>query len=252
MPNWGGAAAGAGAGALTGSALGPWGAAGGAVLGGLGGLFSGNKDKLRKIGVQTPEQEALLRTTIQEALQGQAGQNYGQANDYVSQMLSGSPEAYQRFAAPYETQFQEQTLPGIAERFAGLGGPFGHAISSSGFGQAIGGAATQFKSNLAGLYAQLQQQAAQSAFGQQNQLTGFGLGTQAFQPTYQPGNLGFGGTALSGIAQGAGTGFGQAIGTNLSSRFANMFGNNNQQNQSQSNPVNPGVGEGYFNQYFRS
>lgn len=42
MADWGKAAAGAGAGAAAGSVLGPWGTAGGAVIGGLAGLLSGD------------------------------------------------------------------------------------------------------------------------------------------------------------------------------------------------------------------
>ena len=99
-------------------------------------------------------------------------------------MLSGSPEAYEKFAAPHLRQFQEQTIPMLAERFAGLGGGLGGgALGSTGFGQAVGGAGAQLQSNLANLYAQLQQQAAQSAFGNYNQLSSLALGLSPFQPT---------------------------------------------------------------------
>lgn len=246
MANWGGAASGAGSGALAGSAFGPWGTAIGGIAGGLAGLFSGNKDKLRKIGVQTPEQEAYLKSILQEAQSGQVGQNYGQANDYISKILGGDQQSFDQFAAPYRTQFQEQTVPRLAERFAGLGGGLGGgALSSSGFGQAIGGAGAQFNSNLAGLYAQLQQQAAQQAMGQYNTLGSLGLSTQAFQPAYQPGNAGFGTTALSGIMEGFGNTVGKNAGNNLSSRFANMFGPKQAATQQQSgNPYG-----GYENEY---
>ena len=229
MPlNFGGAGSGAASGALTGFGVGGGpGAAIGGILGGIGGLFSGNKDKNRQISTLTPEQKGYLKDLFGNLQGGGVGQNYGQANSYIGNLLSGDPEAYQKFAAPYMTQFEQQTVPGLAERFAGLGGGLGGgALSSSGFGQAIGGAGAQLQSNLAGLYAQLQQQAAQQAFGQYNTMAGYGLGTQAFQPAYQPGNLGFGGSALSGIFEGVGKGIGQQAGSGLSSRFAEMFNKN--------------------------
>ncbi len=244
MPlNWGGAAAGAGSGALAGSALGPWGTAGGALVGGLSGLFSGNKDKTRQIPTQTKEQQEYLRNILSQLQQGGIGQNYGQATDYLSQMMSGDPEAYARFAAPHMTQFEQQTVPMLAERFAGMTGPFGRPTDSSGFGQALGSAGGQLQSNLAGLYAQLQQQAAQQALGQYNVLSGLGLGTQAFQPAYQPGNLGFGGSLAAGVGQGVGSGIGQGLGNNLSSRFADMF---NKKPGSTNPESQPGYTTGFF------
>lgn len=44
MVNWSSGAGGAASGAAAGSVLGPWGTAGGAILGGLGGLFGGSND----------------------------------------------------------------------------------------------------------------------------------------------------------------------------------------------------------------
>jgi Glycine zipper len=250
MANWKGAASGATSGALAGSAFGPWGTAIGGVTGGTLGFFSGNKDKNKQISTLTPEQQQLLRNTIEQSQNGQVGQNYGQANDYISRLLGGDQQSFDQWAAPQRTQFEQQVIPRLSERFSGLGGGMGGGVgSSSGFGQAIGGASAQFNSNLAGLYAQLQQQAAQQAFGQHNTLANMGLSAQAFQPAYQPGNAGFGTTALSGILEGGGKAVGQNFGNSLSSRFANMFGNNNQ-NQSQSN--NSGSGDpygGYMNEY---
>lgn len=229
MVNWGGAAGGATSGAAAGSAFGPWGAAGGAVLGGLGGLFSGSKDKIKNLDALLPQQKDYLLNILNQLQgqdQGSIGGNYGMANDYLSQILSGSPEAFERFAAPYRTEFEQQTIPRLAERFAGLGGGLGGgALGSSGFGQALGGAGAQFQSNLAGLYAQLQQQAAQQAMGQYNTLSNLGLGTNAFVMANRPGSLGFGGTSAAGLSQGIGSGIGQGIGTGLSNRFADYFGN---------------------------
>lgn len=183
----------------------------------IGSFLFGSKDKTKQLPTLTPQQQQTLSTVLSQlGLMGGPGGNYAGAQNYLGQMISGSPEAYQRFAAPYQTQFQEQTLPGIAERFAGLGGGLGGgALSSSGFGQALGGAANQFQSNLAGLYAQLQQQAAGQALGQYNQLANLGLGTRGFENIYQPGSTGLFGGAASGLSQGLGQAAGMRSMTSL-------------------------------------
>jgi len=227
MPNWSGAVQGATTGATAGSTVLPgWGTAIGAIGGALGGLFSnkdkanGQKDQLKQFETLLPEQKAQLMQYLQQVQQmQQPGGNYDLAQQYNKNMLSGDPQAYEKWAAPYQTQFNEQILPGIAERYAGMTGAMGNPGQSSGFGQAVGGAATQYGSNLAGLYAQLQQQAAQSATNQYNQLGNTGLNTQAFGYSYQPGNLGFLNQAMQGIFGGVG----QAAGQKGASAFADLF-----------------------------
>lgn len=197
------------------------------------GFWTGNKDQISQQSTLDKGQQGLLSSLLQ-MLQGQQGQggNYQQSQDYLGRMISGSGEDYERFAAPFKTQFEQQTLPGIAERFAGLGGGLGGGtMGSSGFAQALGGAGTQFQSNLANLYAQIQQQAAGQAMGQFNNLAGMGLGTRAFENIYQPGSTGALGGMLSGLGQGLGTGLGMGIGGGLtggaggiSSAFSKFFG----------------------------
>ncbi|HEY5236096.1 MAG TPA: hypothetical protein VIJ14_07960 [Rhabdochlamydiaceae bacterium] len=198
------------------------------------GFLTGDKGGFKQLSTQTGGQEQFFNQFLQNLMQqmggggqgGQGGQqgNYGQAQSYVQQMLSGRPEAYQNFAAPHMQNFQEQTIPRLAERFAGLGGGMGGGtLGSSGFGQAIGGAGAQLQSSLAGLYAQLQQQAAQQAFGNYNSQSGQALGTRAFENTYQPGTTG----AIGGLLQGVGAGTGIALGATgggaLTSAFGKLF-----------------------------
>lgn len=192
------------------------------------GFWTGNKDEFKQLGTLDQGQQGLLSSLLQ-MLQGQqgAGGNYAQSQDYLGRMISGSGEDYERFAAPFKTQFEQQTLPGIAERFAGLGGGMGGGtMGSSGFAQALGGAGTQFQSNLANLYAQIQQQAAGQAMGQFNNLAGMGLGTKSFENVYQPGSTGALGGMLSGLGQGLGMGAGMGMGTSMmgpASSFAKFF-----------------------------
>ena len=210
--------------------------------------LGGKKDKYGQVPTISPEAISYLQNLFQQiGPQGQAGQNYNQANDYYSQMLGGNSQSYQNFAAPHMTQFNEQTIPRLAERFAGMGGGLGGGVlGSSGFGQAVGGAANQFQSNLAGLYAQLQQQAAQHSTNQYNQLGQLGLNTQQFQPTYQQGNTGILGGAASGAASGVGQAAGQAGGEALMALIQQWMNGQKDSNKPQktSSMGNPNGGGG--------
>jgi len=89
-------------------------------------------------------------------------------------------------AGPARQQFQEQTAPGIQERFIGAG-----AGRSSSEQRALGQAGSQLEQGLAGSLAQQLQQGEQ--FSQQSQLQalmgalGLGLGTKTFENIQMPG-----------------------------------------------------------------
>jgi hypothetical protein len=117
---------------------------------------------------------------------------FQQGSSYLQALLSGSPEATAAFEAPAMRQFQEQIIPALAERFAGLGAG---AQSSSAFKLALGAAGAGLAENLAGLRGQLQLSALPQALGFAQQpisnLQGFsqlGLGTstKAFAPRQLP------------------------------------------------------------------
>ena len=115
-------------------------------------------------------------------------------------------------------QFEEQMLPQIAERFAG-----GGALSSSGFGQALGGAASGLQSQLAQLFSQLQGQAAQQQYGQYNQLAQTGLNHQQFAYNKQQGSGGFLAPILGGIGTAMGSPIGAALGQGIGGGISNLF-----------------------------
>lgn len=225
--SWGGAGSGAASGAAAGSSFGPWGTAIGGTIGAVtGGLGAGQKkDKFRQISALTPEgQKSLADIFNQLNMMQQPGGTYAQSQDYLSKLLSGDPQAYERFAAPYIQNFEQQILPRLGEKFAGIGGGLGGgAGSSSGFAQALGGASGQLQAQLAGLYAQLQQQAAQQAMGQYGNLANLGLGTRAFETTYQPGSTGVMGGLQAGLAQGFGQKAGQRMGSGQGFDWGNWF-----------------------------
>ncbi len=175
----------------------------------------GSPDKLKKVPTGTPEQQGLHNNILQQAMgMSQGGGGYNQAQQYYNSLLQPGNDAYQNFAAPYMQQFQEQTLPGIAERFAGAG-----ALSSSGFGQALGGAGAGLQSQLAQLFAQLQSQAAGQQTNQYNQLAQTGLNYQPFAYQNKAGSQGMLGPMATGLGAALGGPLGGALGAGISSLF---------------------------------
>jgi hypothetical protein len=196
--NWSGGATGALSGAGTGATLGgPWGAALGGALGGGLGLFTGGaeNDSLKKFDTGTKEQQQLHNGILSQAMGMSNGGGYQNAQNYYNSLFAPGNQAYENFASPYMNQFQEQVLPQIAERFAGAG-----ALSSSGFGQALGGAGAGLQSQLAQLFAQLQRQAAGAQTHQYNQLAQLGLNHEQFGYRQKEGNQGFGGSLAEGLS----------------------------------------------------
>ena len=133
--------------------------------------------------------------SLLQQMMGQGG-GFNAANQYDQNLLDQGPEAFNNFSAPYMQQFQDRVLPGIAERFAGHG-----ALSSSGFGQAIGGATSDFQSQLAQMFSQMQGQAAGRQQNQFANLSGLGLNYSPFAYHEQQGMQGFLAPFLTALAQ---------------------------------------------------
>jgi len=147
----------------------------GSQPGGLGGIT----EHIQRF---TPEQQQALSQLLQTGLGG-----LGEGLDF------GPIEEQAR------TQFEQRTVPSIAERFAGL-----DALGSSGFQQSLGQAGAGLESQLA---------AQKSQFGLQKQgllqnLLGLGLQPQ-YETLYQPRQPGF----LESVTPGLAGGLGQAIGS---------------------------------------
>jgi hypothetical protein len=180
----------------------------------------GGGDQMTKVPTMTREQKGLLSQLMKMLNpQGQLGGAQQGAINYQQQLMDPSSQAVDQFAQPYMNQFNQQTIPGLAERFAGMGA-MGGGLSSSGFGQALGAAGGNLQTQLAALKAGLGQNAAQSLMSQYGGLTGQALGAQPFGYQQQGPSM-FGG-ALQGWAQGGFGGLGQG----------NSMNNNSFQNQS--------------------
>ena len=154
-------------------------------------------------------QQVPTFTGGQQELQNQILQQLLQANpqifQYLTSLLSGSPESTAAFEEPYLRQFQQQIVPGIAERFGGAAGSHG-SLSSSGLNQSLAAAGTDLQSNLAALREGLKGQAVS---GLQSFISpGF---QSSFENVYQPPKSNFFQNFLGGLAGGAGQAGGLGI-----------------------------------------
>lgn len=112
MVDWGAALTG---GLTGGAAFGPWGAAGGALLGGFGGK-KGKKDKVQNYNYNTPAQQGYqdyVLSQLQEPTQS--------GFDWVNSILSDEEGAFDDYEAPFIEQFNEEFVPQIIERIMGRG-----------------------------------------------------------------------------------------------------------------------------------
>jgi len=220
--DWSRGLASGGSGAAAGSAAGPLGAAAGGILGLLGGFGSTSKDKTKQLPTMTKEQQGLLNQMMQMlGPDGQLGEGYGQSLDLLKDWMDPNGQAYQNFAQPYMNEFNQQTIPGLAERFAGMGGGMGGGLSSSGFGQSLSSAGGNLQSQLAQLKSQLAGSAAQQMMGQYGQMSGQALSAKPFGYQHIQGGPN---TATSAFGSYASQGFpGMAQGMN---NFGNWWANN--------------------------
>lgn len=155
----------------------------------------GSDDKLKQLSNLNPQQQQILSQLL-ENIQGLGGSQggFGQATNLLQQYLDPQSDVYKNFEAPYMQQYEQQTIPQLAERFAGAGGG---ALSSSGFGQALGAAGSNLQTNLAQMKSQLQRQSISDILGQYNTMSGQGLGAQPFMYYNKPGSMGLLPTALT-------------------------------------------------------
>lgn len=149
--------------------------------------FLFGSDKWKQQNAFSPQQ-MQLHQGMGSLLQNSGA--YGQAFGNLQALLDPSNEGYNRFTQPYMDAFNNETLPMLAERFAGRG-----ALSSSAFGQALGTAGAGLQNQLASLKAGLQNQAGSQIFGQYENF----LGQKPYY-NYLQQNQGFAGpAAVAGI-----------------------------------------------------
>ena len=148
------------------------------AFGGGAGMYASN-DKFRNslndflfgkdpYAQQLPTMDEGQLNLLQQLTGGLGGRDmYGKGLNVMEDYMDPSSEAMQRIMGPYMQQFNEQIIPGLGERFAGMGANSG-ALSSSGFGQALGSAGRGLMTDLAGMKEGMRGNAAQGIFGQYN------------------------------------------------------------------------------------
>lgn len=155
--------------------------------------------RFSKEATQSLEDMQTGKTGIQDNPLYQAG------SDWLMKILSGDTSVFEQ---PLMTQFNEQIVPQIAERFAGLG-----AGSSSGLNQTLAHAGSTLQENIAKLRADLMNNASQTGlqYAQQpitNQQNAFQ--TSPYQSYQTQGTQGLLAPAISGAAAAFGGPFGGA------------------------------------------
>jgi len=169
--------------------------------------WMGTSGGYKQLSTQNPQQQQLF-SQLMQGLQGAQGSGM----DWLQGILSGDQSAFDAYEAPYKRQFEQETVPGIAERFAGMGS--GGSQSSSAFNQTMGQAGSELTENLAALRGGLQQNA-------MSQLQG--MMSQGYQPTfeniYEQPTQGILPGMAQGLASGAGQGVGMYAGMNMMPSF---------------------------------
>ncbi len=151
----------------------------------------GDKDSFQQLGTQNQNQQNYQNDIF-------GGLNGGQSNipgmEYLQSLFSDNPDAFKAFEAPMMRQFNEQTIPGIAERFSGMGAG---SRNSSAFNNSAAMAGSRLSENMGAQRAGLRS-------GAMNQLQGFGrMGMgQSFENLHIPGQGGLlNGPGGAGIMQ---------------------------------------------------
>jgi hypothetical protein len=146
--------------------------------------------------IYSPQQEALLDTAL-----GGLQQQLPLGLQNLRNILGGDEGTFEAFSAPARRQFEQRTLPTIAERFTGSLGE--GAQRSSAFGQALGQAGKELEEDIFSQRLGLQQ----GALGQLLSLLGPALSPRQFEFTV-PRRPGFLENLLGSAAQGIGLGLG--------------------------------------------
>lgn len=140
----------------------------------------GKGEKTQEYQRYNPQQNQAL-----DMLLSGGQQQLPQAFQFLQSILSQDPAQMQAFERPAMRQFEEQIIPGIAEKFTANFGP--GSYRSSAFGQQLGAAGAKLAENLQAQRAGLGMQGIQQLI----QMLGGGLGQRTGRETVpgQPGAL---------------------------------------------------------------
>lgn len=174
------------------------------------GALSGNKGEMKS--PYSKKQKRFLEDIMNDVRNMKGGAQditqqpgYQQGNEWLMSMFN-DPEFFKSFEAPLQRQFQEEIVPGLANRFASMGS--GGSLGSTGFRNQLAREGSNLSTNIANLRGQMQQGAipqllsySQQPFSNLMSLYGLALG-QPQNTVYQPPSQGVGALATP-FAQGA-------------------------------------------------
>ena len=200
----------------------------------LGNFFTGTQGQWDQRSNLTPGQQPLLNQ-LNRANQGRgAGGTFGTLSDYYQNQFNDDTSDFGAYANPEMRRFREQTVPDLAEQFAGMGfggGSGSGGLSSSAFRNAATNAGVDLGERLAQIRAQIRQQSAQGL----QQLGQTGLQNYS-QNVYTQGQPGFLQHALTAAGQIGGAYFGgpmgAAAGGAAGSKLGSLFNRGGEQSAS--------------------
>ncbi len=141
-------------------------------------------------------------------------QPYQQGNQFFHSLFN-DPEFFNKFEAPAMRQFNEEIVPGLANRFASMG--TGGALDSGGFQRQLAREGSNLETNLAAQRGQMQQNAVPQMLGYAQQpinnwMTMLQQALTPTQNTYQGPSNGGWGSLSAPFSQGAASIYGQQAG----------------------------------------
>lgn len=152
-------------------------------------FFGSNKPSVTQIARLSPAQQQLQQGAIQQAL------------SLLPQVAQQKGVNFAPIAQKARTQFYQNTIPSIAERFTALGGG---ARNSSGFTQALGSAGAGLEESLASMQAQYDFQNQQQMQNLLGTLLSSGLGREQFENLVSQRQPGFLESLLASLVPGLG------------------------------------------------
>jgi len=137
-------------------------------------------------------------------------QGYGQGMEFFNSLFN-DPEFFRKFEAPAKRQYEEEIIPGLANRFASEGS--GGSLGSTGFRNQLAREGSNLETNLAAMRGGMQQQAIpqmyQYAQGPaQNYQSLLSGSTQPTQNIYQPPTAGGAANMWAGMSSALMQGYG--------------------------------------------
>jgi len=177
-------------------------------------ISPGKQGEMKAMPTMSGEQSDLFKQLMSGLSGGNAGGGpMGSGMNFLQGILGGDTS---KFEAPLMRQFNEQTVPGLAERFSGAGAG---AQSSGAFGQQLGAAGAGLSENLGALRGGLQME----ALGPLMQMLQMGMQTPTFQWQQMPGTQGAGSAMAPGIGKGIGSSMANADYSKIWEQISSMW-----------------------------